>query len=471
MMLLLRGIAAIVLNLCLSMTVCAEKRVALVIGNSEYALGPLKNPVNDADDLAEALKRLHFEVVQRKDLTIRAFDDAIDDFVERATEADVAMFFFSGHGLQIDKRGFLVPVDFEIGSESAALRQLLAIQEVVSRIERAAKVSVVVLDACRDSPLQEQMRRIWTQKNKAVIPAKGLPPVSVVGSNTLIVYATVAGETASDGPGSRNSPFTAALLKNIETANVDVEIMFKRVTADVLENTAGKQQPERQSRLQSELILLRDTTEQQVWDQIKDSRDPAVIETYLNKYPEGSFAPVARATIRQIEQQRLFEEDLKEESKRRAEAERKEADVRRLEEQLKVRERELLEENKRIEEARGKPAEKKTPVPAADPQTEHELQRAKEEARLAKEAAAAAEKRRQSAEKAATEARSKAEKITAERETPAKTRPNANAYSSRVWPRGSVRDGERVSTMTDYGRLICVGGNTKTGKPRECHWN
>lgn len=227
----------------------AEKRVALVIGNSDYALAPLTNPMNDADDLTAALQRLQFDVTERKDLTVRDFDRALDEFIPKAQNADVALFFFSGHGVQIDKRGYLAPTDLKAESESSALRELEPIQEVVSRIENAAKVSVIVIDACRDSPLQERLRRIAVEKNRALVPPKGLPPVSVVGSNTLIVYATVPGETASDGAG-RNSPFTASLLKNVETPGLEVELLFKRVTADVLSATGGKQQPERLSRLQ-----------------------------------------------------------------------------------------------------------------------------------------------------------------------------------------------------------------------------
>src|SRR3974390_3351611 len=171
----------------------AERRVALVIGNASYALAPLTNPKNDADDLTAALKRLNFDVTEKKDLSVRDFDRALDEFIPAAQNADVALFFFSGHGVQIDKRGYLAPTDIKAESESSALRELVAIQEVISRIENAAKVSVIILDACRDSPLHERLRRIAVEKNKALVPPKGLPPVSVVGRNTLIVYAPVPG--------------------------------------------------------------------------------------------------------------------------------------------------------------------------------------------------------------------------------------------------------------------------------------
>ena len=271
----------------------ADNRVALVIGNSNYAVAPLENPKNDADDVAAALMRLSFKVTALKDLSVRDFDGAIDAFEAAAKDADVALFFFSGHGVQIDKRGYLAPIDVKAETQSGALRELIAIQEVVSRIENVATVSVIVLDACRDSPLQERLRRISADKNKGFIPAKGLPPPSVVGSNTLIVYATVPGETASDGTG-RNSPFTTSLLKNIETPGLEIELVFKRVTADVLASTRGKQQPERLSRLQTELMLLPGKPEAklqallseaaQIWPRIEGLTDIEVLDAFRRQY-------------------------------------------------------------------------------------------------------------------------------------------------------------------------------------------
>ena len=296
----------------------AERRLALVLGNSAYGIGPLANPKNDAEDLAKALGRLGFEVSLQTDLTIARFDQVLDNFVQAAKGADLALFFYAGHGVQIDKRGYLVPVDLKGESESSALRELVAIQEVVSRIENAAKVSVIILDACRDSPLQERLRRVARDKDRAIAP-KGLPPVPVVGSNTLIVYATVPGETASDGAG-RNSPLTTAILKNIETPNLEVELMFKRVTADVLEITEGRQQPERLSRLQTEIVFLapRDAVkdvakpveitmapqpnvEVEFWNSAREGGSIDSFNAYLSRYPDGAFAALARIRIQQLQ--------------------------------------------------------------------------------------------------------------------------------------------------------------------------
>ena len=289
-----------VLLIATAQAALAEKRVALVIGNSNYTLAPLDNPKNDADDVAAALQRLQFDVTELKDLTVSKFDQAIDAFEAKAKNADAAFFFFSGHGVQIDKRGYLAPVDIKAESESSALRELEAIQEVVARIENAAKVSVIVLDACRDSPLQERLRRIAVEKNRALVPPKGLPPVSVVGSNTLIVYATVPGETASDGAG-RNSPFTASLLKNIETPGLEIELMFKRVTADILTATQGKQQPERLSRLQNELVLLPANAETRPPDEVAKLREQLARLEEALKAKENQPGMVELQTKRQAE--------------------------------------------------------------------------------------------------------------------------------------------------------------------------
>jgi uncharacterized caspase-like protein len=476
-----RAIAVLILSFCFSSAAFAEKRIALVIGNSEYNFAPLKNPKNDADDLTAALKRLHFDVVERKDLNIRLFDDTLDEFVERSKDADIAVFFFSGHGVQIDKRGYLAPIDIRAETESSALRELVAIQEVVSRIEHAAKVSMILLDACRDSPLQERLRRIAVEKNKALEPPKGLPPVQVVGSDTLIVYATVPGETASDGAG-RNSPFTAALLKHIETPGVDVELMFKRVTADVLRATGGRQQPERLSRLQSELILLVDTAEQQLWDSVKDGASSEAIKRYLTKYPSGIFVPVARALIKQIEQQRMLDQAVKEEAKRRAEAERKEAEVRMLEENLKARETALAQEHRRIEEEKQREQAAKNGATARKTEEQRkqneaklaeerkaaeelkrneELRQAKEEARMAAAAVQAAEKQRQEAEKAAAEARGKTESAATEsRKLNESRREPAHGLS---WAKGALSR-EKKKHNAYYGAIACgTGGKCGVG--------
>jgi len=162
-------------SLSAGQTAFAEKRVALVIGNANYALAPLTNPTNDADDLAVALKRLQFDVTEKKDLAVHDFDRALDDFIPSGQNADVALFFFSGHGVQIDKRGYLAPTDVNAESESSALRELVAIQEVVSRIENAAKVSVIILDACRTVRFRSACAASRSRRTERWCRLKGCP--------------------------------------------------------------------------------------------------------------------------------------------------------------------------------------------------------------------------------------------------------------------------------------------------------
>jgi WD40 repeat protein len=235
----------------------AERRVALVVGNSTYAKAEisLANPKNDAADIASTLREIGFEVTEAPDLAVLAFDKALLEFTAKAHEADIALFFYAGHGLQISGRSFLMPTDAKLENEASALRELMAIQDIVAKVENAAKVSIIVIDACRDNPLADKLKRRVRAENRSVNVAEGLGPLSVIGSNTLVVYATVPGEVAQDGAG-RNSPFMASLLKHVKTAGLEVELMFKRVTADVLKTTKGKQQPERLSRLQTVVFFL-----------------------------------------------------------------------------------------------------------------------------------------------------------------------------------------------------------------------
>ena len=304
----LRIVLAVLALVLAGQLALADKRVALVVGNASYTFAPLSNPLNDASDIAAALRRLQFDVMERNDLAEAKFDTALDEFEGKAKDADVALFFFSGHGVRVDKSGYLVPTGFEPASEGSALRRLIGIQETVERIEKAARVSVFVLDACRDSPLPEQLRR--GGKSKGFGADKGLPLLSELGSNTFIVYATVPGETASDGTG-RNSPFTAALLRHLETPGLEIQTMFTRVTADVVRETGRRQQPERLSRLQHELVLLPAgssvpppaapwSADAQAWSVVQNSQSEAVLEEFARRFPDSVYAGFAKARMDEL---------------------------------------------------------------------------------------------------------------------------------------------------------------------------
>jgi uncharacterized caspase-like protein len=232
-----------------------QRRVALVIGNSAYKYaGKLPNPVNDAGDVAKSLERLGFVVTLERDLEWDALARSVDTFLNVARGADVAIFFYAGHGLQHDGGAFILPVDARLENEFSIKRETFSAQEIVSQLGSTTHASIVLLDACRNNPLAEKLRGVTMSGSRAVNVGRGLGRIDVGGGNSLVVYSAAPGQEARDGLG-RNSPFTEALLKHIETPGLEVEQMLKRVTAEVNNTTGGKQQPERLSQLKIEVTL------------------------------------------------------------------------------------------------------------------------------------------------------------------------------------------------------------------------
>jgi uncharacterized caspase-like protein len=218
----------------------AEKRIALVIGNSSYKFATrLTNPANDATAMATLLRVAGFSVVEaRRDLSITDMRRALREFADNTRDADIAVVFYAGHGIEVDGTNYLLPVDaalerdLDVEDEGIALDRILRILEPVKRLR------LVILDACRDNPLTRTMKR--TVASRSV--GRGLAKIEPTTSNTLIAFAAKAGSTAADGDGA-NSPFTTALLKNLATPGLDLRIAFGRVRDDVLTATANKQEP------------------------------------------------------------------------------------------------------------------------------------------------------------------------------------------------------------------------------------
>ena len=227
----------------------AAGRVALVVGNGEYEhVSRLDNPVNDAVAMRDALNRLGFDVVFRRDADEDAMGDALDEFERRSAGADVALVFYAGHGLEMNGVNYLVPVDARLASAAAVNRETILLDDVLTAAA-AATTRVVILDACRDNPWVRSMRGA-TRGN---VSAGGLAAVAT-GAGSLVAYAAAAGDVAEDGEGQRHSPFTEALLARIETPGVDVRIMLGDVGAAVRART-GRQQPFVYSSLSGELHL------------------------------------------------------------------------------------------------------------------------------------------------------------------------------------------------------------------------
>ncbi len=218
----------------------AEKRVALVIGNANYInAAKLPNPVNDANAVGAMLENAGFTVETRTDLGNMEMRRVIRDFSEQARDADIAVVYYAGHGLEVDGTNFLVPADAKLQRDTDVEDEAIALDRVLKLIEPARRLRLVILDACRDNPFLRTMARTMTTRSIG----RGLARIDLGATfNTLVAYAAQAGATAADGDGE-NSPFTAALLKHLTVPGVDLRMAFGDVTADVLNATKHQQVP------------------------------------------------------------------------------------------------------------------------------------------------------------------------------------------------------------------------------------
>lgn len=206
---------------------------ALVIGNADYVdAGKLKNPVNDAMDISAQLEECGFTVATKLNCSYREMDQALKDFKKALKDSDVGLFFFAGHGMQVDGDNYLAAVDTDVSDELAAKHSSLALNKVIDVMEKADNASsIIVLDACRNNPFE----RAWSRS----MSSRGLAPV-YAPRGTLVAYATSPGQVASDGRG-RNGAYTAALLEHLATPDCSIEGMFKRVRNTLSTATGGKQ--------------------------------------------------------------------------------------------------------------------------------------------------------------------------------------------------------------------------------------
>ncbi len=218
----------------------AEKRVALVVGNSAYQNAPkLPNPANDAAAIADTLRAAKFDVVEAKhDLNIVEMRRAFRDFSDKVRDADIAVVYYAGHGLEVDGTNYLVPVDAVLQRDTDAYDEAITLDRALQVIEPAKQLRLVILDACRDNPFAHTMKR--TMASRAL--GRGLVGVEPGKPNTLIAFAAKGGSTADDGTGA-HSPFTAALLDHLVTPGVDLRKTLGQVRDDVMKATGDRQEP------------------------------------------------------------------------------------------------------------------------------------------------------------------------------------------------------------------------------------
>jgi uncharacterized protein YraI len=231
------------------------KRVALVFGNSAYEHAPfLPNPKNDANDLTETLERLGFTVIRGLDQSKGAMEGTIRSFVRDIQDADIALFFYAGHAMQMGGKNFLIPIDAKLEDATSVDFETIELGMVLNYMNAPGRLSIALLDACRDNPLSRRFSRsLGTSRSSFV--KRGLAAPVAGGGNVLIGFATAPGEVALDGD-EDNSPFTTALLNHIETPGLEIEIMLKRVKADVYAATQGSQSPWHNSALRREFYFL-----------------------------------------------------------------------------------------------------------------------------------------------------------------------------------------------------------------------
>jgi hypothetical protein len=302
----------------------ADKRVAFVVGNSAYKnAAPLPNPALDAKSMAKVLRSVGFDVVEGTNLARDKMTDRLLEFGKKAQGADVALFFYAGHGIAVNGTNYLLPVDADIKSEmDVKLGSAINIDLTLEQTMADAKVKLVFLDACRDNPFATKIKANSPTRSLSV--QQGLAEMKS-GEGTLIAFATGPGQTALDGEAGTNSPFTRALMANIVTPGVEIQQAMTKVRAQVNEETNKGQLPWGHTNLIGTVYLNPSAApaagapveaantpavvaagpasevELEFWRSIKDSNKPEELNAYLTNYPNGTFKSLALARIASLQ--------------------------------------------------------------------------------------------------------------------------------------------------------------------------
>lgn len=291
-------------------TAWAEKRVALIVGNSTYQTVPqLPNPSRDATAVAQMFKDAGFDSVDvQLNVGNVEFKRTIRRFEATADQADIAVVYYAGHGLEIGGVNYLVPVDARLASGRDAIDEAIPLERLVSSADGAKRLRLIILDACRDNPFTTAMRGERT--NRGIVA--GLGKVEPTGSDTLIAYAAKAGSTADDGDGE-HSPFTLALLKNLPVPGLDVRLAFGRVRDEVLKITGNRQEPFVYGSLGGGNVALvpapalpQEAPVNEVksdYELVQKIGSQRAWEVFLGTHPSGFYADLARLQIEKLKGQ------------------------------------------------------------------------------------------------------------------------------------------------------------------------
>ncbi|MET3910793.1 putative caspase-like protein [Bradyrhizobium sp. S3.3.6] len=298
----------------------AGKRVALVLANSAYQHAPpLTNPVNDGAVMAKTLKDAGFDVVDsRHDLTALDTRRVLREFADSTRDADIAVVYYAGHGIEVEGSNYLIPVDARLERDTDVYDEALSLDRVLVAVEPAKQLRLVILDACRDNPFGRTMKRTLASRGIG----RGLAQVEPTSSNTLIAYSAKAGFTAQDGDGA-NSPFTIALSKHLTTPGLDVRRAFGFVRDDVLKSTGNKQEPFVYGSLGGEDVplvpvkatLVTATAPAPVVNPQADMRrdyelalqvgNKPAWEAFLAQHPDGFYANLAKLQLDKIQAEQV----------------------------------------------------------------------------------------------------------------------------------------------------------------------
>src|SRR5580698_7417815 len=304
----------------------ADKRVAFVVGNGAYRnVAPLPNPAADAKSMARLLRGVGFDVVEGSNLTRDKMTERLLEFGKKAEGADVALFFYAGHGIAVNGTNYLLPVDADLKSEmDVKLGSAINVDVTLEQTMADAKVKLVFLDACRDNPFAAKIKASASTRSVAV--QQGLAEMKS-GEGTLIAFATGPGQTALDGQEGNNSPFTRALIDHITKPGVEIQQAMTEVRAQVNEETNKGQLPWGHTNLIGAVYLNPaapapaanvaaatsapaavasaaapgSDVEVEFWRSIKETNKPEELNAYLSQYPNGQFKPLALSRLAALE--------------------------------------------------------------------------------------------------------------------------------------------------------------------------
>jgi hypothetical protein len=336
-------LAVVITSVTLSVAAQAQDRVALVIGNSKYVnVNVLANAANDARVMSRALRDVGFAVTDGFDLSRDGMERQIREFLRKSETARVRLFYYAGHGLQVDGRNYLVPVNTKLESASDLSFETIGLDTILESLDSTSRTNIIILDACRNNPFAQTFASRYGA-GRSVTVQPGLAGYSNLGAGMLIAFSTAPGAVALDGNGA-NSPFTEALARHLHTPGLEVRQMLTRVRADVANETSGKQIPWDNSALLADVYLAgvgkievgkldigkldggksgldkgpgklepprvnvvpltaSPSADEILWGAIKDSSVAAVFDEFVNKFPTSPHAREARGRAEELKRE------------------------------------------------------------------------------------------------------------------------------------------------------------------------